>query len=46
MKNTHQSIKPVLPDWVLLHVAHYSALIPGAFRDQFLLNDAELIEEV
>lgn len=46
MKNTNQSKTPALPDWVVFHVPHDSTFIPPAVRDQFLLNDAELSEEV
>lgn len=46
MKNTSQSKTPALPDWVVLHVPHDSTYIPPEVRDQFVLNDVELSEEV
>ena len=34
-----------LPPWVIWHIPHASTAIPAEFRDQFLLNDAELQAE-
>ena len=31
-----------LPHWVIWHIPHANTAIPAEFRDQFLLNDAEL----
>jgi N-formylglutamate deformylase len=34
------------PPWVVLHLPHDSTLIPDSVRDQFLLDDAELMREL
>ena len=35
-----------LPDWVLLHVPHHSVEIPPEIREQFVLDDEELAQEL
>jgi N-formylglutamate deformylase len=35
-----------LPPWVVLHIPHNSTLIPDSVRDQFVLSDAELDDEI
>lgn len=34
------------PDWVILHIPHDSMLIPADVRQQFLLTDKEIAEEL
>ena len=46
MQNTNMPSTPALPEWVVLHVPHDSTFIPPEVRDQFILNDSELSEEV
>jgi N-formylglutamate deformylase len=46
MKTTKLSKQRALPDWVVLHVPHDSTFIPPEVRDQFILSDTELSEEI
>jgi N-formylglutamate deformylase len=36
----------IYPPWVVLHVPHDSTEIPSAIREQFLLNDKQLVAEI
>ncbi len=35
-----------LPDWAVLHVPHNSTQVPNSVRDQFVLDDLALQEEL
>jgi len=45
-----QDVKPCIavemPKWVVFHVPHDSTFIPPEIRDQFILNDEELSQEI
>jgi N-formylglutamate deformylase len=36
----------MFPPWVLMHIPHSSTLVPSIVRDQFLLTEEDLIQEI